>query len=105
MRTVVIGNSGSGKTWLASQIAFHYGLPVTHLDDIFWDAGGFDKPRADIEVEKLVVQHFERQDWLIEGVFGALAAKFLPVAETLIWLDMPWEVCCSRLQRRGSEST
>jgi len=36
MKAIIIGNSGSGKTWLAAQLAVHCGAPVAHLDEIFW---------------------------------------------------------------------
>jgi adenylate kinase family enzyme len=45
MRIIIIGNSGSGKTWLARQLAEDAPCPVIHLDDIFWEPGGFDKPK------------------------------------------------------------
>ena len=45
MRTVILGNSGSGKTWLARKLTGCFSIPIIHFDDIFWEPGGFDKPR------------------------------------------------------------
>lgn len=42
-RTVIIGNSGSGKTFLARALAAGSGIPVIHLDEIFWQPGGFNR--------------------------------------------------------------
>jgi len=39
--------------------------------------------------------------WIIEGVFGWLAAVALPFATSLVWLDMPWTVCSEGLVSRG----
>ncbi len=43
--------------------------------------------------------------WIVEGVFGELALRFLDKAECLIWLDMDWRYCLSNLLQRGSESS
>ncbi len=35
-KILVIGNSGSGKTTFAKELAEKTGLPLVHLDKIFW---------------------------------------------------------------------
>jgi hypothetical protein len=39
--------------------------------------------------------------WVIEGVYGWLAAVALPFATALVWLDLPWTECRDGLDRRG----
>ena len=104
MRTVIIGNSGSGKTWLARQLGSLLDVPVVHLDEIFWLPGGFDKKRDSTEVSEVISREITLVKWIAEGVYGNLANDFLPAAQTLIWLDLPWPVCKRRLEARGSES-
>jgi adenylate kinase family enzyme len=104
MRTVVIGNSGSGKTWLAKSLAEKSGGLVVHLDEIFWLPGGFDKQRDPSEVSRLIDAARVEVQWIVEGVYGNLASQFLPSALTLVWLDLPSSVCRQRLALRGSES-
>jgi adenylate kinase family enzyme len=36
-RITVIGCGGSGKTYLANQLAELLNLPITHLDDIYYE--------------------------------------------------------------------
>ena len=103
MRAVILGNSGSGKTWLAVQLAKKFGSPIVHLDDIFWQPGGFNEKRDPAEAACLVNAAKSQSDWIAEGVYGNLAQQFLPFASTLVWLEIPWHVCRMRLELRGSE--
>ncbi|RYD29195.1 MAG: AAA family ATPase [Verrucomicrobiaceae bacterium] len=100
-RTVIIGNSGSGKTFLAGELGAAHGIPVVHLDGIFWLPGGFNGKRPAAEVDAMVRNHLAGDEWIAEGVFGDLAAKFLVHATHLVWLDLPWDVCRGSLMKRG----
>jgi adenylate kinase family enzyme len=104
MKIVIIGNSGSGKTWLAKELVKVSAAAIIHLDELFWEPGGFDRKRAPDDVLALVEQSKLRKDWIVEGVFGELAQLYLDQADVLIWLDLDWDVCRTRLELRGSES-
>jgi adenylate kinase family enzyme len=104
MKTIILGNSGSGKTWLAKRLSNIFGAPIIHLDDFFWEPGGFDSKRSCEEVALLIQQSKDKESWIVEGVFGELAEHYLDVAELLVWLDIDWKICRSRLEIRGSES-
>jgi adenylate kinase family enzyme len=104
MRTIIIGNSGSGKTWLATRLSEADRCPVIHLDHIFWEPGGFDQPRPPEVVTHMIEASKKEDSWIAEGVFGELAAQFVDRAQYLIWLDIDWPTCRSRLLKRGSES-
>jgi adenylate kinase family enzyme len=105
MRTVIIGNSGSGKSHLAKSLSSLYSLPVIHLDRIFWMPGGFNEKKSQAEAIREVEQKRQENSWIAEGVFGELAEMFLPRAQTLIYLDMDWATCQNALKLRGSESS
>lgn len=104
MKIVIIGNSGSGKTWLAKHLANTIQASLIHLDELFWGDNGFEKRRPHEEVSQLIENSFENHSWIVEGVFGSLAERYLPQSDLLIWLDMDWELCKQRLIQRGSES-
>jgi adenylate kinase family enzyme len=104
-RTVIIGNSGSGKSHLAESLSMIYSAPVVHLDQLFWMPGGFNEQRPKDEIRNTVELKRKEDAWIVEGVFGELAELFLPQAQSLIFLDMDWTVCDAGLLVRGSESS
>jgi hypothetical protein len=44
-RTVIIGNGGSGKSWLAEQLSRNLSVPAIDLDVIHWEPGGYNVMR------------------------------------------------------------
>ncbi|MEH3087903.1 MAG: hypothetical protein PGN26_15520 [Xylophilus ampelinus] len=103
MKLVILGNSGSGKTWLANRIANVTHTPVVHLDEFFWQPGGFNAKRSATEIAESILRARALQSWIVEGVFGELAEAFLPDAHAMLWLDMDWKLCHQRIRHRGNE--
>jgi adenylate kinase family enzyme len=99
-RVVIIGNSGSGKSTLADALARRIGAPAIDLDPIHWQ-GKVGILRDEILATGMVVEIAGKPQWIIEGVYGWLAAAALPFATSLIWLDLPWTMCSEGLSRRG----
>jgi adenylate kinase family enzyme len=100
-RIVVVGNSGSGKSYLAARIAQACALSVVDLDQIYWAEGSYGTKRDDAVARNLVEKIAARPAWVIEGVFGALCGLVLQNATGLIWLDLPWDTCRAGLMQRG----
>ena len=100
-RVVIIGNSGSGKSYLAQRIAQDFALAVIDLDQIYWMEGSYGTKRDDAAARDLVEKAAVQPAWIIEGVFGALCRIALEKATGLIWLDIPWQECRTGLMERG----
>lgn len=79
-------------------------MKIIHLDQLFWEPGGFNKKRPADMVYSEIMTLAQGQSWIVEGVFGELAQEFLPQADCLIWLDIDWATCSASLLQRGSES-
>jgi adenylate kinase family enzyme len=104
-KVVIIGNCGSGKSHLAQAMSNRLDLPILSLDAIFWQPGGFNVKRAPEEMEQRIADSRQGTAWIVEGVFGDLAVRFLDLAGLLIWLDLPWEACRSNLRERVAKSS
>lgn len=100
-RTIVIGNSGAGKSWLSKRIANHLCAPWVDLDLIHWQPGGYDLPRSREDALELVRQAAASESWVIEGVYGWLVRDLLPRATTLLWLCTEEAECVANIRQRG----
>jgi len=105
----IIGNAGSGKTFLANKICDRIkGTQHVPLDDIFWLPGNHEKKRPETKAIKLLKEETRSGSFVIEGVFSDLLAHASQPIHTLIWLTPPWPTCRDRLllreQTRGSSA-
>jgi len=100
-RTVIVGNGGSGKSWLAQRLAAALSASTVDLDEIHWLPGGFNARREPSIAIEMVRAKAAEDRWVIEGVYGWLANVALSRATSLIWLDIPIEECIANVKARG----
>ena len=100
-RTVIIGNSGAGKSAFADSLAGLVHAPVIDLDLLHWEGDGYGRKRDEDAARQMTLDVSARPLWIIEGVYGWLAEVALPRATALIWLDFPWSLCRAGLLARG----
>jgi adenylate kinase family enzyme len=103
-RVLILGNSGSGKTWLANALAQRCKVPVIELDSLHWMAGGFNQRRPPDEAKGAVRNAAALDAWIIEGVFGWLAREAISRTTILVWLVIPEDECVGNLGNRSMKS-
>ena len=102
-RISILGNSGTGKSYLAGKLGEALSLPVISLDDLYWEPESYGQKHAPGAILKDIEAIRERSEWIVEGVYGELVTHFLARTECLIWLDMDWDICHNNLLERGFE--
>lgn len=97
-RVLVIGCSGGGKSTLARKLGEKLGLPVVHLDVLFWKPGWVESSYD--EFRPKVAAAVAEDRWVIDGNFSRTFDIRLPRADTIVWVDQPRRVCLWRAFRR-----
>jgi len=86
-RILILGPSGSGKSTLARRIGQHLGLPVVHLDAIYWNPGWV--PTEIARFRDRIAEAAARDIWVMDGNYTTHLDLRLARAEAVIWLDLP----------------
>ena len=102
-RTLIIGNSGSGKSWLAQRLAEQMRVPWTDLDLIHWlsDEHSIARPRTEAVAMARIAASEER--WIIEGVYGWIVSELLHRATALVWLTVDDRTCIANIRQREAK--
>jgi adenylate kinase family enzyme len=99
-RVIVIGCSGSGKSTLARIIGDTVGLPVYHLDSLYWQPGWKPHPDED-QFQRTIREIVQTDRWIIDGGFTkASGVERFSRADTLVLFDLPRWKCLFRALKR-----
>lgn len=102
-RTLIIGNSGSGKSWLAKRLAEQLQVPWIDLDLIHWISDEHSIPRPRAEALGMARVAASNECWVIEGVYGWMVSELMEQATALIWLCLEDEDCVSHIRQREAK--
>ena len=99
-KVIVIGCPGSGKSTVSRTLHNKTGIPLYHLDMMYWNA---DKTTVEKSafLERLYVV-LEKDEWIIDGNYGSTMELRMAACDTVIVLDYPLDVCLDGIrERRG----
>lgn len=103
-RILIIGSNGAGKSTFSYQLAERTGLPLVHIDKLYWRNNWEVTPKQ--EFEELVSAQARKPEWIIEGNnIGSLDQR-LQYADMVFWFEFPpllcvWNVLKRELRYRG----
>ena len=83
----MVGNSGSGKSTVARELAASLGVPHLELDSAFHQPGW--EPLPVDEFRRLVTTRTSEDGWVIDGNYSAVQPIVWARADTVVWLDLP----------------
>lgn len=97
-RILVVGCCGAGKSVLSRELGKKLGLPVVHLDRLFWLPGWIERSREAFDA--LLEEELRRDRWVMDGNFSRTFARRLESADAVIFLRYSRFCCLSGVFRR-----
>jgi adenylate kinase family enzyme len=97
-RIVIIGPLGSGKSTLAVELGRILGIPVHHLDTLYW--GDTWTPPSATEWSGVLDRLVAGDAWIIDGNFSSSLPQRLEAADTVVYLDIPRLTSAVRATKR-----
>lgn len=97
-KVIVIGCPGSGKSTFSRALHELTGLPLYHLDLLYWNS---DRTTVSKEVFRERLQNVLMLDrWIIDGNYGSTIEKRIAECDTVFFLDFPFEICIDGVRER-----
>ncbi len=97
-RILVIGCPGAGKTYFAKALSKIIGIPVIHMDNLYWN-----KDKTNIskeELENKLSPYLKEDKWIIDGNYHDTLKQRLEYATDVFFLNMPRETCIEGILQR-----
>ncbi len=99
---MIIGCPGSGKSTLARALKEKLGLPLIHLDQLWWQEGWTHVSREEFDARLELAVNMDR--WIIDGNYSRTIGERIPRCDTIIYLDFSRLQCLLGLFQRILES-
>ncbi len=97
-KIIVIGCPGSGKSTFSRALHERTGIPLYHLDLLYWNS---DRTTVTKEVFRERLQNVLTLDnWIIDGNYGSTIEMRMAECDTVFFLDFPLEVCIEGIRQR-----
>lgn len=97
-RILILGSPGSGKSTFARALEARTGLPVVHLDNVWWRADGTHISRP--EFDRALAGLLAGERWIIEGDYSRTYEVRLRACDTAIFLDYDEKTCLAGITAR-----
>lgn len=101
-KILVLGCPGSGKSTFARALAARTGLPLIHLDNVWWRADGSHISRD--EFDRALAGLLAGEKWIMDGDYSRTYEVRVRACDTVIFLDYPEEVCMAGIVARVGQA-
>lgn len=97
-KVLVLGCSGSGKSTFSAQLGKAVGLPVIHLDSLYWRSGWVES--SEEEWNQTIEELTHLDTYIMDGNYSRTLRKRLVDADTVYFFDYPRLLCIFRVIKR-----
>lgn len=97
-RVWIIGASGSAKTTLAQRLSERLNATFVDLDELNWRPNWNLAPED--EFLAALEEALKEERWVVAGNYSQTQARFLHLADTVVWLDYSLPVVLLRQLKR-----
>ena len=97
-RILIIGCGGAGKSTLARQLGNLTGLPVVHLDKLFWHPGWVESTKEEIDAK--IAAALDEPQWIMDGNYNRTLPMRIQKCDTVIYLDFSRFACLMGVAKR-----
>lgn len=97
-KIIVLGCSGSGKSTFSKKLHSVTGLPLIHLDNIWWkpDKSHILRDEFDDKLNNI----FKENEWIIDGDYSRTYEMRFKACDTIFLLDYSYEKCIEGITER-----
>jgi adenylate kinase family enzyme len=103
MKFIIIGSPGAGKSVLTRRINEFLGYPVMHLDKVYHTGSKTHITRDEL-IKKVNDFANTHDKWIIDGNYISSLDMRIRLADTIVLLNIPTDVCLSNAYKRAEES-
>lgn len=101
-RAIVIGCPGSGKSTFSRALRDLTGIPLIHLDALYWKPDRTTVTRG--EFDKKLNDAMNNESWIIDGNFQRTIETRIERCDTVFFLDIPIDVCLDGINSRKGQT-
>lgn len=97
-KIIVIGCPGSGKSTFSKALHQITGIPLFHLDMLYWNA---DKTTVEKAVfMDRIASVLSKPSWILDGNYASTMEMRMQACDTIIFLDYPTSLCLEGVRQR-----
>ena len=97
-KVIIIGCPGSGKSTFGRKLKEITGLPLYHMDRMYWNEDRTTVAK-EVFIDRLRTV-MDNSEWIIDGNYGASMEMRFKDCDTVFFLDYPTEVCIDGVEKR-----
>ena len=100
-KVIVLGNNGSGKSYFSKNLAEITGLPLIHLDLLYWKENWTHPSREEwAEIQRKLVAS---EQWIIDGMHISTLEIRFKEADAIYFLDVNTDTCLESVRQRETQ--